>query len=237
MIIKKSKNFYITLLLGSVIIIILLLLLFKLIHEKKQNGLKIKRFIKKFINKEKFNKDELDTGDLLCFVSKDSHLIYYPYYITHIAIIIKDNNKLMVLDADFCLNGIYLIDFEEYIKKYCGNIYLLKMNWSNKDKNIINENIRKLILKNNKKINFIEKSGIIDFINILNNNKYSCTGLISDILGERNDTKMPDEMIMENKIESKIRYIKKIKTQDINNSCYYSNGFLNPFITKHVIEF
>ena len=113
-----------------IIIIIIMLICFFLLLNKKNNKMEIKTIIQKLLINEKINYDEYETGDLIFFINKENDIIWLPSYFTHVGIITKINNKVYILDADPTLNGIFLIEINEYINKYCGNVFFVKINLS-----------------------------------------------------------------------------------------------------------
>jgi hypothetical protein len=199
---------------------------------KKINTKETKKIIYNLMINENINYNEYNNGDLLFFVSKDSEIIWLPYYFTHVGIIVKIDSKIYILDSDPLLTGKYLVDINEYMNKYCGHIYFVKMNYTKDEEEIINNNIQKIL---SNEINKIEKSGISGIINLLFNNQLTCTGLISQILYNEEDNLItPDDLLIKN--INKIVYIKKIKKENITNNCYHNNGLFNPFESLHPIE-
>jgi hypothetical protein len=214
------------------IFIIILIICLILVVKKKINTKETKEIINKLIKNEIINDNEYNTGDLVFFVSKDSEIIWLPYYFTHVGIIVKIDGKIYILDSDPLLTGKYLMDINEYINKYCGHVYFVKMKYTKDEQQIINNNIQKII---SNEINIIEKSGLSGMIKLLFNNQLTCTGFISQILyNEENNLITPDNLLIN--IIDKIVYIKKIKKENISNSCYHFNGLFNPFESLHPIE-
>lgn len=214
------------------VFIIIILICSILIIKKKVNSKETKKIINNFLVSDTINEDEYQNGDLLFFVSKDSEVIWLPYYITHVGTIVKKDGKIYVLDADPLLTGKYLIELNEYKNKYCGHIYFLKMKWNEEEKNKINTNIQNIL---NDKINIIQESGFVDLVNLLFNNHQSCTGLATKIiLNEEDNLMIPDNLLI--KLSEKIEYIKTLKKESIKSDCYHYHGLFNPFTSKHVIQ-
>jgi hypothetical protein len=214
------------------ILLIVILLCLILIIKKKVNSLNTKKFIQQYLNLNSVSIDEYESGDLLFFVSKDSEVMWLPYYFTHVGIVVKKNDKIYVLDADPLLKGKYLIELEEYIKKYCGNIYLFKFFWNENDKKNILNNLDIIM---NETLNIVDEASVFDLLKTIFNSHLTCVGLATKIIfNKENNIIIPDELIIN--LKDKINYVKRIKKQDINNNCYHSHGLFNPFTAKHIIQ-
>jgi len=88
-----------------IILIIIILICSFLIVKKKINTKETKIILYKLLKYENINYNELKTGDLLFFVSKETEIIWLPYYFTHVAIVVKINSKIYILDSDPLLTG------------------------------------------------------------------------------------------------------------------------------------
>ena len=200
--------------------------------KKKLNSRKTKKYINKFLLIDNICENEYATGDLLFFVSKDSEVIWLPYYLSHVGTIVKRDNKIYVLDADPLLTGKYLTELNEYKNKYCGHIYYVKMKWTGQELQNLSTNIQNIL---HDKLNVVEEAGVLDFINLLFNDHQSCTGLATKIMfNKENNLIIPDDLLV--KLYAKIDYIKILKKENINNNCYHYYGLFNPFSSKHVIQ-
>jgi hypothetical protein len=193
----------------SLIVIILIIVVVLMILKKYQTRETL-RLLKQSTTHENFYKEEVEDFDLLFFSSRDSEIVWFPYYLTHTGIALRINGETYVLDADPMLKGVFLVRIDDYIKRYCGHIYYVKPMWSTQQKESMKETLHTYLQTN--PVNTLEDNSFFTIIINSLTSKGSCTGLVSDIIyNNKKRYVFPDSILHD--IKENIRYVKVIKLE------------------------
>lgn len=201
-------------------IILFLVLLVSCMIMKKIYTIQTENNIKKKLIFEPYTENELETGDILMVLNKNFFSdTFHPCFFTHSIFVYEEENQKMILNISPFLNGTQKYTVDYFLQQYCGDVYFIKLHLTQQEKNRIKNKLRENIeccLYENPL-----KHTVITFFNVLINNSpyYTCTGFIYYVLyGEKQNFLLNDELFK--MLIPKIKYIKQIKKQNINDKCY-----------------